>query len=74
VLVVVGRLTVSKVTRVIKSEVVVWNDIQLRNDVLLVYGGESADADMSERTFCLQPAGDPLYEQNLSNGKAGAYI
>ena len=66
-LVVVGRLTVSKVTRVIKSEVVVRDDIQLRNDVLL-YGGESADADMSERTFCLQPAGDPLYEQHLSNG------
>jgi hypothetical protein len=72
VLVVVGRLTVSKVTRVIKSEVVVRDDIQLRNDVLL-YGGESADADMSERTFCLQPAGDALYEQHLSNGKAGAY-
>ena len=66
-LVVVGRLTVSKVTRVIKSEVVVRDDIQLRNDVLL-YGGESADADMSERTFCLQPAGDPHYEQHLSNG------
>lgn len=64
VLVVVGRLMVSKVTRVIKSEVVIRNDIQLRNGVLL-YGGESADADMSERTFCLQPAGDPLCERQL---------
>ena len=64
VLVVVGRLTVSKVIQVIKSEIFIRNDIQLRNNVLL-YGGESADANMSEQTFCLQPAGDPYCEWHL---------